>query len=107
MSHQTTEQPKTLPKSGTNTAIGIYPTYMEAETAFRELRKQGFDIRRMSIVGRVFHADEFVVEDYTFCDYMEAWGKFLLIAHGTDDEIVKAKVLLRPTRLQSVREPAL
>ena len=59
---------------------------------------QGFDFTRMSVVGRVFQPDEFVVQDYAFCNYMAAWGKFLLIAHGTNDEISKAKDILRPKR---------
>jgi hypothetical protein len=89
-----------------NIALGVYPTYLEAETAFGELRKSGFDVRRMSIVGRVFHADEFVVEYHTLAEYMDAWGKFLLIAQGTEDEITRAKVLLKPSRFQSAPGPA-
>src|SRR5437660_1837174 len=106
MPPQTTEPLMANVKTDANAAIGVYPTYLEAETAFRELRNQGFDIRRMSIIGRVFHPDEFAVEDHTFCDYMEAWGKFLLIAHGSNDEIERAKGFLRPSKSPGAAERA-
>jgi len=70
-----TQQIVERPKTGNNIAVGIYPTHVEAEDAIRELEKSGFDMKKLSIVGKDYHSDEHVVGYYTTGDRMMAWGK--------------------------------
>jgi hypothetical protein len=58
-----------------NSVVAIYKTHVEAEKAVRELQKSGFDMRKLSIVGRDRHTDEHVVGYYNAGDRMKYWGK--------------------------------
>jgi hypothetical protein len=58
-----------------NTVVAIYKSHAEAETAVKELQKSGFDMKKLSIVGRDFHTDENVVGYYNAGDRMKYWGK--------------------------------
>lgn len=75
MSQQILEQPDAVPSIGTNIAVAIYPTHQGAETAIRELEKSGFDMKKLSIVGKDYHTEEHVTGYYTTGDRMMAWGK--------------------------------
>ena len=55
--------------------VAIYPSHTAAETAVKELQKSGFDMKKLSIVGRDYHADEHVVGYYNAGDRMKVWGK--------------------------------
>lgn len=61
--------------SETNTAIAIYPNHTGAEEAIKELQKSGFDLKKLSIVGKEYHTEENVVGYYTTGDRMKYWGK--------------------------------
>ncbi|WP_394795937.1 PRC-barrel domain-containing protein [Armatimonas sp.] len=62
-------------KDDKNTFVAIYDTHSEAETAIRALQQQGFDMTKLSIIGRDYHTEEEVVGYYTAGDRMKAWGK--------------------------------
>jgi hypothetical protein len=47
----------------------------EAEAAVKELHKSGFDMKKLSIVGRDYHTDEHVVGFYNAGERMKYWGK--------------------------------
>mgnify|MGYP001546449447 FL=1 len=55
--------------------VAIYPTHLAAEAAIKELQQSGFDMKKLSIVGRDYHTDEHVVGYYNAGDRMKAWGK--------------------------------
>ena len=55
--------------------IAIYDTHKEAEEAVRELQRSGFDMRKLSIVGKDYQTEQDVVGYYTTGDRMKAWGK--------------------------------
>ena len=63
-----------MEKSDKETFVAIYDTHGEAETAIRDLAKQGFDMTKLSIVGKNYHTEEEVVGYYTAGDRMMAWG---------------------------------
>jgi hypothetical protein len=48
---------------------------LNAEAAIKELQKSGFDMKKLSIVGRDYHTDEDVVGYYNAGDRMMYWGK--------------------------------
>jgi uncharacterized membrane protein len=58
-----------------NSVVAIYPSHTAAETAVKELQQAGFDMQKLSIVGRDYHTDEPVVGYYNIGDRMKAWGK--------------------------------
>jgi len=61
--------------SETNSVVAIYETHSEAEEAVKELQRAGFDMKKMSIVGKDYHTDEHVVGYYNTGDRMKYWGK--------------------------------
>jgi uncharacterized membrane protein len=58
-----------------NAVVAIYKSHTEAEDAVKELQKSGFDMKKLSIVGRDYHTDENVVGYYNTGDRMKCWGK--------------------------------
>jgi len=61
--------------SDTNAVIGVYDNHTAAEDAVRELQKSGFNMKKLSIVGKDYHTDEQVVGYYNAGDRMKYWGK--------------------------------
>jgi hypothetical protein len=58
-----------------NAAIAVYNTHIDAEAAIKELQKSGIDMKKLSILGRDYHAEENVVGYYNAGDRMKFWGK--------------------------------
>ena len=58
-----------------NSVVAIFKSHVEAETAVKELQQAGFDMKKLSIVGRDYHTDENVVGYYNTGDRMKHWGK--------------------------------
>lgn len=58
-----------------NSIVAIYPTHTAAEAAIKGLQQSGFDMKKLSIVGRDYHTDEHVVGYYNTGDRVQAWGK--------------------------------
>jgi len=58
-----------------NSVVGIYETHAHAEDALKELQRSGFDMKRLSIVGKDYHTDEHVVGYYNAGDRMKRWGE--------------------------------
>jgi hypothetical protein len=58
-----------------NSVVGIYKTHTEAEAAVKELQKSGFDMKKLSVVGKDYHTEENVVGFYNAGDRMKYWGK--------------------------------
>ena len=61
--------------SESNSVVAIYETHSQAEEAVKELQRAGFDMKKMSIVGKDYHTDEHVVGYYNTGDRMKYWGK--------------------------------
>lgn len=64
-----------MTKNNENSIVAIFQSHVEAETAVKELQRSGFDMKRLSIVGRDYHTDEHVVGYYNTGDRMKYWGK--------------------------------
>jgi hypothetical protein len=58
-----------------NTAVATYDSHSQAEAAVKELQRSGFDMKKLSIVGKDYHTDEQVVGYYNAGDRMMYWGK--------------------------------
>jgi uncharacterized membrane protein len=58
-----------------NSVVAIFQSHTGAESAVKELQQEGFDMKKLSIVGRDYHTDENVVGYYNTGDRMKYWGK--------------------------------
>ena len=58
-----------------NSLVAIYENHQAAENAVKELQKSGFDMKKLSIVGKDYHTEEHVVGYYSTGDRMKYWGK--------------------------------
>ena len=61
--------------SDQNSIVVVYGSHSDAEAAVKELKKSGFDIRKISILGKEYHTEEQVVGYYNAGDRMKYWGK--------------------------------
>ena len=59
----------------TNAVVAVFDTHPEADEAVRELQKSGFDMKKLSVVGKDYHTEEHVVGYYNAGDRMKHWGK--------------------------------
>jgi hypothetical protein len=58
-----------------NAVVGVFNVHTEAEMSINELHRAGFDMRKLSIMGRGYHPDEHVVGYYSTGERMKVWGK--------------------------------
>ena len=58
-----------------NSVVAIYDTHSKAEEAVKDLQRSGYDMKKLSIVGKDYHTDEHVVGYYNTGDRMMYWGK--------------------------------
>ena len=58
-----------------NSVVAIYASHTAAEAAVKELQQAGFNMKKLSIVGRDYETDENVVGYYNTGDRMSSWGK--------------------------------
>lgn len=59
-----------------NAVVAVYNTHTEAEEAIKKLEKSGIDMKKLSILGKDYHAEENVVGYYNAGDRMKFWGKW-------------------------------
>src|SRR6202167_4332198 len=60
----------------TNAVVAVFDTHPEADEAVKELQRSGFDMKKLSVVGKDYHTEENVVGYYNAGDRMKHWGKF-------------------------------
>jgi len=60
----------------TNAVIAVYDTHSAADEAVKELQKAGFDMKKLSVVGKDYHTEDQVVGYYNAGERMKHWGKF-------------------------------
>lgn len=58
-----------------NVAVVILSTHVEAENAVKQLESSGFDMKKLSIVGKDYQTEEHVVGFYNAGERMSFWGK--------------------------------
>ena len=57
-----------------NSPAFVFDTHLQAEEAIRTLGKAGFDMKKLSLVGKGYHSEEHPVGFYTAGDRIKAWG---------------------------------
>jgi hypothetical protein len=58
-----------------NAIVAVYNNHVQAEQAVDQLKRTGFDMTKLSIVGKDYHTEENVVGYYNAGDRMKYWGK--------------------------------
>jgi uncharacterized membrane protein len=59
-----------------NSVVAVYKSHEEAEQAVRELKRSGFDIKKVSIVGKGLQSEEQISGFYNTGERIKAWGTF-------------------------------
>ncbi|MDO9104189.1 MAG: DUF1269 domain-containing protein [Methylovulum sp.] len=59
-----------------NSAVGLFSNHEDAENAVKELEKSGYDMKKLSVVGKDYQTEENVVGYYNTGDRVAMWGKF-------------------------------
>jgi len=57
-----------------NLPFYVFNTHTEAEEAIKLLSKSGFDVKKLSLVGKGYHSEEHPIGFYTAGDRIKAWG---------------------------------
>ena len=66
----------------TNAVIAVYDSHWAADEAVKELQKAGFDMKKLSVVGKDYHTEDQVVGYYNAGERMKHWGKFIAFWGG-------------------------
>ena len=56
--------------------VAVFERHDEVEAAIHELHASGFDMKKLSIIGRDYHTEEQAVGFYNAGDRVKHWGKF-------------------------------
>ena len=57
-----------------SSVVAVYPSHEQAAAAVSQLQRSGFDVTKISIVGRDYHTGENVTGYYNTGDRMKYWG---------------------------------
>lgn len=57
-----------------NATVFVCNSHREAEDAIQSLKKFGFDVRKLSLIGKGYHSEEHPVGFYTTGDKIASWG---------------------------------
>lgn len=60
--------------SNPDSAFFVFDTHAAAEEAIRTLGQSGFDMKKLSLVGKGYHSEEKPMGFYTVGDRIKAWG---------------------------------
>lgn len=60
----------------TDIAVAVYDLHTQAEAAVKALQRAGFDMKKISIIGRDYHTEEHVVGFLNAGDRAKVFGKF-------------------------------
>lgn len=60
--------------SGTDPVLAAYDTHMAAEKTVKDLSLAGFDMKKLSIIGKGYHTEEHALGFYTVGDRIKTWG---------------------------------
>ena len=58
-----------------NNVVAVYKTHTQADEALRAFHNTGFDMKKLSIVGKDYQSEEHVIGFYNAGDRMKFWGK--------------------------------
>jgi hypothetical protein len=57
-----------------NLPVYVFNSHIEAEEAVKALSKSGYDVKKLSIIGKGYHTEETPIGFYTMGDRIKSWG---------------------------------
>lgn len=57
----------------TNAVVRVYDPHTETEQTIKELQRSGFDMNKLSIVGKDYYTEERVIDFHNAGDRMQVW----------------------------------
>ena len=57
-----------------DSSLYVFNTHSAADEAIRSLSKSGFDVKKLSLIGKGYHSTEHPIGFYTAGDRIKAWG---------------------------------
>src|SRR5215469_12036888 len=79
-----------------NSAIAVYDSHEEAEAAVKKLQKAGFDMKKLSIIGKGYETEDQVIGFYNAGDRIKHWGKYGAFWGGIWGLIMGSALLVVP-----------
>ena len=79
-----------------NVIVAVYSSHEDVQNAVSELQKAGFDMKKLSIVGRDYHTEHHVVGYYNTGDRVKYWGKLGALWGGLGGLLVGIAFFLLP-----------
>ena len=64
-----------MSEASESNCVAVFDSHEDAERAIRELQRAGFDMKKLSIVGKDFHTEEHALGYYNTGDRVKFWGK--------------------------------
>ena len=74
----------------------VFNTHTEAEDAIRSLGRSGFDMKKLSLIGKGYHSEEYPVGFYSAGDKIKSWGKTGAFWGGIWGLLISPAVFLIP-----------
>jgi len=74
--NQTMHKMKEQTSNKTDIAVAVYDTHTQAESAVKALQLAGFDMKKLSIIGKDYHTEEHIVGFLNAGDRAKYFGKF-------------------------------
>ena len=65
---------ETSTDTDTDPVIAVHDTHAAAESTIKALSRAGFDMKKLSIIGKGYHTEEHPLGFYTTGDRVKAWG---------------------------------
>jgi hypothetical protein len=85
-----------IPEQDQNSVVAIFAEHSGAESAVKQLKTGGFDIKKLSIMGRDYHTEQNVIGFYNIGDRMKNWGKYGAFWGGVFGMLFGAAFLIVP-----------
>ncbi|MFZ6693897.1 DUF1269 domain-containing protein [Undibacterium sp. SXout20W] len=57
-----------------HSAIYVFNSHSDAEEAIKSLGKSGFDVKKLSLIGKGYHSEEHPIGFYSTGDRIKSWG---------------------------------
>ena len=59
-----------------DTAVAVFTDHRSAEAGIKKLAEAGFDMKKLTLVGKGYHSEEKIVGFYNLGDRVRFWGKY-------------------------------
>lgn len=83
-------------QTNTDFAVAVYDTHADAEAAVRSLQAAGFDMKKISIIGKDYRTEEHVIGYLNAGDRAKIFGKYGALWGGLMGMLIGSAVLFVP-----------